>query len=296
MNDQEKGQDVTTESTIDSQDAVDFMQTGSSNEPLLSVQREEHTHNEGLFLATTEIRVIDENQHGVVTESRSVKIELSVHAQAAVEAFKMSVRDDLICVALSTTDGKPSFEDIATRAGQAMAKEFATSVVTDQLSGTFGDGARTVASGAVLATYALLHGDREAAVKVAVDSAANFALEKMQKAVLGNTLPISYGSSTTAARANFFGLGQRIEQSVVESDRLSISPTPGISIGIGFDRESTVYSRDGRRLHLEASLVPPPTHTHTTLTCYNNSCAHKISMSFVGPRSWTAGVGWSRER
>ena len=108
------------------------------------------------------------SHHALLGSNGTIQIELSVHSKAAVSAAKVSVGSDLIRVALSTPEGKPSFEAIAKHAGEAMAKEFATSVVADQLAGTFGDGAGNVASGAVIATYALLHGEKGAAAQAAV--------------------------------------------------------------------------------------------------------------------------------
>ena len=84
--------------------------------------------------------------------------------------------------------------------------------------------------------------------------AANYALQQMKTEVLGKSLPIAYGKFTTAATASFFGIGQQIESSVVKSDQLSVSPIAGVSVGIGYDRESTTYiDKKGRRIQKEVS-------------------------------------------
>ena len=85
--------------------------------------------------------------------------------------------------------------------------------------------------------------------------AANYALQQTTNEVLGKSLPIAYGKSTTVATANFFGIGQQIESSEVKSDQLSVSsPIPGVSVGIGYDRESTTYiDKKGRRILKEVS-------------------------------------------
>ena len=76
----------------------------------------------------------------------------------------------------------------------------------------------------------------------------------MKTEVLGKSLPIAYGKFTTAATASFFGIGQQIESSVVKSDQLSVSPIAGVSVGIGYDRESTTYiDKKGRRIQKEVS-------------------------------------------
>ncbi len=235
-----------------------------------------------LLFSKTVLEVVDKTTGEDIV--KHVGITLSVHARAAADAgekcvaslyclcavcshqsvyssitFFMyaatwAVAGDVVRLLVNTRAAKPNLGDVAKHVAEAAASTFATSVLADKLHDAgFGAGSQHIALGAVRATFALIHGNSEAAAKAAVQGVANAALNKLGTEFMG--MPLSIGSSITVANGGMLG-GRHIERSLVENEvELNIAPLPGVQVGLHFGRESTVYHKRGRRIHKEAHQV-----------------------------------------
>jgi len=205
--------------------------------------------DKNIFFTRTKIKVSDLNRHGnVIPEStfKDVTIELSVHTHAAVNSAKATIRDDVLKIMINTSGNKPTLKDITKHVGNAVVHSFTTSVAAEKLAAAFGTAnAGIVAEGIVSASYALIHGDNEQLARASIKTAADLALESM----VGETLPISYNSKRKIASGSLFG---GVKFSDVKSNNLDTPIAPGVTAGIHFEKENTVFTKNGMTIHKKA--------------------------------------------
>uniref|UniRef100_A0A0G4GQL7 J domain-containing protein n=1 Tax=Chromera velia CCMP2878 TaxID=1169474 RepID=A0A0G4GQL7_9ALVE len=230
---------------------LDPTQTATAPDPQ-SVQGGPDTmgHTENVLVGEAVMDFVDKDEGGrplPQTSLRDTRIRLEVHLRQARDSATASVAGNVIRLVVNTRESKPTAERIMVQAAEAYAAGFTQSLLTERMNEVFGGSASTVASSAVSATLALLHGNDEGAARALVEGAVNVALEQWA--------PVNFGRHGTVANGRLVGIGsRRVQNSVALSDDLSVN-VAGVNVGVHRQRETSVYTRKGQTIHRQDSGV-----------------------------------------
>jgi hypothetical protein len=220
-------------------------------------------HKDGNLLFERDVTttvVFDRNGKGI-SESVQLSFHLSQHSQAAVDAgVATAVNEALGSIVSKNTH--IDLQQLSKDAVTAMGKGFASSVlavsVDHALESLVANGglklaenviAGTIQKGGIDAAFALLHGDKQSAVKASIDSLASSVLQ------FGLGIPLSYATNYQVSNASLFG--SRIVYSSEKSFELGLSPSTvldrivgHVSLGLAVSRISDVYTLSNNQLVL----------------------------------------------